>query len=125
VVDEDPEEFEIAQHRTVVEGTVSSVGVFSTNQSGVEGAPVTIVIIGAPAGFHSGESAEANIRLMQKMHVLTVPSAAVHASGTRTFVYELVSGRSVSHDVRVGAVGTNVTQMVSGLSDGSNVVVPN
>ena len=43
---------------------------------------------------------------------------------TRTFVYELVNGRSVSHDVRVGVVGTDVTQIASGLPDGTKVVVP-
>ena len=103
---------------------MSSVGIISTNQSGAESAPVTVMITGAPAGIYPGLSAEANITLMQKTHVLTVPSNAVHTSGTRAFVDELVNGRSVSHDVRVGAIGTNVTQIVSGLSDGTKVVVP-
>lgn len=105
-------------------GTVSSVGIISTDQSGVDSAPVTVMITGEPPGLHAGMTAEANITLMQKSHVLTVPSAAVHTSGARTFVDELVNGRSISHDVRVGVVGTEVTQIVSGLSDGTRVVVP-
>jgi multidrug efflux pump subunit AcrA (membrane-fusion protein) len=113
----------VPQH-PAVDGTVSSVGIISTNQSGAESAPVTVMITGEPAGIYPGLTAEANITLMQKTHVLTVPSAAVHMSLTRTFVDELVNGRSVSHDVRVGTVGTNVTQIVSGLSDGTKVVVP-
>jgi multidrug efflux pump subunit AcrA (membrane-fusion protein) len=119
----DPVQLALPQH-PVVDGTVSSVGIISTDQSGGESAPVTVVITGEPPGIYPGVTAEANITLMQKTHVLTVPSAAVHTSGTRTFVYELVNGRSVSHDVRVGAVGTDVTQIVSGLSDGTKVVVP-
>ncbi len=109
----------------MVDGTVSSVGIFSTDQSGVESVPVTVMITGQPPGIHAGMTAEVSITLVQKTHVLTVPSTAVHTSGTRTFVDELVNGRNVSHDVRVGVVGTDVTQIVSGLSDGTQVVVPN
>ena len=81
--------------------------------------PVTVTISGEPAGYLPGVTADADITLMQKSQVLTVPSAAVHTSGTHTFVDEVVDGRSVSHDVHVGAVGTNVTQIVSGLSAGA------
>lgn len=119
----DPVQLALPQH-PAVDGTVSSVGIISTDQFGVESAPVTVMITGEPPGIYPGLTAEANITLMQKTHVLTVPSNAVHTRGTRTFVYELVNGRSVSHDVHVGAVGTDVTQIVSGLSDGSKVVVP-
>ena len=120
----DPVQVALPQH-PAVDGTVSSVGIISTDQSGVESAPVTVMITGEPPGIYPGVTGEANITLMQKTHVLTVPSNAVHTSGTRSFVYELVNGRSVSQDVRVGAVGIDVTQIVSGLSDGTKVVLPN
>lgn len=113
----------VPQH-PVVNGKVSSIGIISTDASGTESAPVTVVISGEPPGLYPGLSAEAAITLVQKTHVLSVPSDAVHTSGTRTFVDELVNGRSVDRTVRVGAVGTEVTQIVSGLSDGSKVVVP-
>ncbi len=119
----DPVHLTLPQH-PAVNGTVSSIGIISTDQSGVESAPVTVMITGEPPGIYPGLTAEANITLMQKTHVLTVPSAAVHTRGTRTFVDELVNGTSLSKDVRVGAVGTDVTQILSGLSDGSKVVVP-
>ncbi len=120
----DPVQLVLPQHSTVVHGTVSSVGMISTDESGVESVPVTVMITGQPPAISPGVTADADITLMQKSHVLTVPSAAVHKSGTRTFVYELANGRSVSHDVRVGAVGSDVTQIVSGLSAGTKVVVP-
>ena len=82
------------------------------------------MISGEPPGVYPGLSAEANITLVQKTHVLSVPSNAVHTSGTQTFVDELIDGRSVRHDVRLGAVGAEVTQIMSGLSDGTKVVVP-
>ena len=120
----DPVQVVLPQHRGVVDGKVSSVGIISTDQSGVESVPVTIMITGKPPGISPGVTADVNITLMQKSDVLTVPSAAVHTSGTRTFVDEIVNGQEISHDVRVGAVGTDVTQIVSGLSDGTKVVVP-
>ena len=113
----------IPQHRSI-DGKVSSIGIISTDSTGAESAPVTIMISGEPSGIYPGLSAEAAITLVQKPHVLSVPSNAVHTSGTRTFVNELVNGQSVEHDVRVGAVGTELTQILSGLSDGTKVVVP-
>ena len=119
----DPVQLALAHHSSA-NGTVSAIGIISTDTSGAESAPVTIMITGKPAGIYPGMTTEANITLVQKTHVLSVPSDAVHTSGSRTFVDELVNGRSVEHNVRVGAVGTDVTQIVSGLSDGTQVVVP-
>jgi len=119
----DPVQLALSQHMSV-QGTVSSIGIISTDPTGAETAPVTIMISGEPPGVYPGLSAEANITLVQKTHVLSVPSDAVHTSGTQTFVDELVNGRTVRHDVRLGAVGTEVTQIMSGLSDGAKVVVP-
>ena len=119
----DPVQLAAPQH-PAVEGKVSSIGIISTDPFGAESAPVTVMISGQPPGIYPGLSAEANITLVQKTHVLTVPSDAVHTSGTRTFVDELVNGRTVAHDVRVGAVGTEATQIMAGLSDGTRVVVP-
>ncbi len=110
-------------HHSAVEGKVSSIGIISTDQSGAESAPVTVMINGKPAGIYSGMTTEASITLVHKTHVLSVPSGAVHTSGTRTFVDELINGRRVSHDVRVGVVGADDTQIISGLSDGAKVVV--
>jgi multidrug efflux pump subunit AcrA (membrane-fusion protein) len=121
----DPVELTTARDHAAVRGTVSSVGIASTDQSGKETVPVTVMIPKDPAGLSPGLTAEAHITLLKKDHAVTVPSAAIHTSGGRTFVDELVNGRSVSHDVRVGIVGNGVTQIVSGISDGTKVVVPN
>ena len=119
----DPVQLALPQH-PAVDGKVSSIGIISTDSAGAETAPVTIMISGEPPGVYPGLSGEANITLVQKTHVLSVPSDAVHTSGTQTFVDELIDGRSVRHDVRLGAVGAEVTQIMSGLSDGTKVVVP-
>ena len=96
----DPVQLAVPQH-PAVDGKVSSIGIISTDESGAESAPVTVMIDGKPAGIYPGLSAEVTITLVQKKDVLSVPSDAVHTSGTRTFVEELVNGRSVDHTVRV------------------------
>ena len=72
----------IPQHPSI-DGKVSSIGIISTDPTGTESAPVTIIINGEPSGIYPGLSAEAAITLVQKRHVLSVPSDAVHTSGTR------------------------------------------
>ena len=119
----DPVRLAVPQH-PAVDGKVSSIGVISTDESGAESAPVTVMIEGKPPGIYPGLSAEVTVTLTEKKDVLSVPSDAVHTSGSRTFVKELVNGRSVDHTVHVGAVGTEDTQIMSGLSDGTEVVVP-
>jgi hypothetical protein len=57
--------------------------------------------------------------------VLTVPSSAVHTLGTASFVYELGQGKEVEHTVTLGAVGTTLTQITSGLKSGDKVVLAN
>ena len=120
----DPVRLVLPQHGAAVDGKISSVGMISTDQSGVDSVPVTVTITGKSPGIYPGVTVDANITLAQKAHALTVPSAAVHTSGTHTVVYELLNGRNISRDVRVGVVGTKVTQILSGLSAGTKVVVP-
>ncbi len=119
----DPVRLSVPKH-PAVDGKVSSIGIISTDESGAESAPVTVMIDGKPPGIYPGLSAEVTVTLTEKKDVLSVPTDAVHTSGTRTFVEELVNGQSVDHTVHVGAVGAEDTQIMSGLSDGTEVVVP-
>jgi len=70
-------------------------------------------------------SADASIIVLQHSDVLTVPSSAVHTLGTESFVYELKGGKEVEHTVGIGAVGTTLTQITSGLKSGTEVVLAN
>ena len=77
----DPVQLALPQH-PAVDGKVSSIGIISTDPSGAESAPVTVMISGKPPGIYPGLTAQASITLVQKTHVLSVPSDAVHTSGT-------------------------------------------
>jgi multidrug efflux pump subunit AcrA (membrane-fusion protein) len=110
---------------TPIYGTVSSIGIVATVNSGVASFPVVITVTGDPAGLYSGMSANTSIIVLERANVLTLPSSAVHTLGTASFVYELKGTKEVEHTVGVGAVGTTLTQITSGLKSGQEVVLAN
>jgi multidrug efflux pump subunit AcrA (membrane-fusion protein) len=109
---------------TPVYGTVSSVGLIATTTSGVASYPVTIAVTGNPGGLYPGASATVTLIVRQLSNVTTVPTAAVHFASSGAVVYEMASGRQVAHPVTVGMTSGGQTQIVSGLSVGTEVVVP-
>jgi multidrug efflux pump subunit AcrA (membrane-fusion protein) len=109
---------------TPVYGTVSSVGLIATTTSGVASYPVTIAVTGNPGGLYPGASATVTLIVKQLSNVTTVPTAAVHFASSGTVVYEMVNGHQVAHPVTVGMTSGGQTQIVSGLSVGTEVVVP-
>jgi multidrug efflux pump subunit AcrA (membrane-fusion protein) len=106
-----------------VYGTVSSVGLIADTTSGVATYPVTIAVTGNPGGLYPGASAAVTLIVKQLSNVTTVPTAAVHYTPSGAVVYEMVNGRQVAHPVTVGMTSGVQTQIVSGLSVGTNVVV--
>jgi membrane fusion protein, macrolide-specific efflux system len=107
-----------------VYGTVASVGLIGTSTSGVATYPVVVNVTGNPAGLLDGETATVSLIYRQLSNVLTVPTVAVHTSGTTRFVYELANGKQVKHTVVTGAASGGQTQITSGLKEGEQVVAP-
>ena len=104
-------------------GTVSTVGLLASSSSGVATYPLTIAVTGSPAGLYAGAGASVSIITEQLSNVLTVPTSAVHTVGTRSFVYLLQNGQEVAQPVTVGAAGSGLTQITSGLQSGQQVVL--
>lgn len=105
-------------------GTVSSVGVVaSSTSSGAAQFPVTIAITGTPPGLYAGTTAAVAITVKQLSDVLTVPTAAVSTQDGATVVTVTKDGQSASRPVTIGQVFGGTTQIVSGLSEGDEVVV--
>jgi multidrug efflux pump subunit AcrA (membrane-fusion protein) len=109
---------------TPVYGTVSSVGLIADTTSGVATYPVTIAVTGNPGGLYPGASATVTLIVKQLTNVTAVPTEAVHYTSSGAVVYEIVNGRQVAHSVTVGMTSGVQTQIVSGLSVGTDVVVP-
>jgi membrane fusion protein, macrolide-specific efflux system len=107
-----------------VYGLVSSVGLIASTTSGVATYPVTIAVTGNPGGLYPGASATVTLVVKQLNNATTVPTDALHYTSGGAVVYEMVKGRQVSHPVTVGMTSAGETQIVSGLSVGTEVVVP-
>ncbi|WAL65029.1 biotin/lipoyl-binding protein [Amycolatopsis cynarae] len=108
---------------TPVYGTVTSVGVMPSGSSSVPSYPVTIAVTGNPTGLFAGAGASVSIVVKQLTDVLAVPSAAVHYSGGQATVDELVGGKQTSKPITVGQTSNGMTQVLSGLSEGEQVMV--
>jgi multidrug efflux pump subunit AcrA (membrane-fusion protein) len=107
-----------------VYGVVTSVGLIASTTSGVATYPVTIAVTGNPGGLYPGASATVTLVVRQLSDVTTVPTEALHYTSSGAVVYEIVKGRQVAYPVTVGMTSAGQTQIVSGLSVGTEVVVP-
>jgi multidrug efflux pump subunit AcrA (membrane-fusion protein) len=110
---------------TRVFGTVQSVGILASSDSTSSSAtfPVVIAVTGNPTGMYAGASATVSIIVKQVSDVLTVPTAALHSAGGKTFVYRIKNGKQVRTDVTVGATYGISTQITAGLASGDQVAV--
>jgi len=109
---------------TPIFGTVASLGLISTTTSGVAGYPVVIAVTGTPAGLHDGVSADVVIVYERRAEVLTVPSGAVRTvNGTSTVTQKGADGKEVQTPVTIGDTVGQVTEIVSGIAEGDDVLV--
>ena len=108
---------------TPVYGIVTSVGLIASTTSGVATYPVTIAVTGNPGGLYPGASATVTLIVKQLSNATTVPAAALHYTSSGVEVYEMVNGRQVAVPVTVGMASGGETQITSGLSVGTKVVV--
>jgi HlyD family secretion protein len=72
----------------------------------------------------AGASADVDVVTATKNNVLTVVSKAVLGRGQDRYVYRLVGGRLVKTLITTGISGYNLTEILSGLSEGDRVVLP-
>ena len=108
---------------TTAYGVVTSVSQLGTTSSGVTTFPVTITVTGSATGLYSGASTDVSIVVNQATNVLVVPTTAVHAVGTGSFVDMLKNGKEVVQPVTTGASSGEYTQIKSGLKSGQEVVI--
>lgn len=103
-------------------GKVIGVDTTGVVSSGVTNYPSTIQLDTQAQGVLSNMSATANIILENKDDVLLVPSAAIQTAGEQSTVRILRKGSIIQQPVELGLVGDTNTEIVSGLSEGDEVV---
>lgn len=108
-----------------LDGSVLSVSPTGTAISGVISYYVTVVLPKSDPRLRSGMTAQAEVLTQEITGVLAVPSAALHReNGTSVVAVLDPNGTQRSVTVEPGAVGDGNTQVVSGLRDGQQVVLP-
>ena len=111
---------------TPLAGKVTAVGVLSSaTTSGSVTYPVTILLDATSDTLYEGSGASVTLTLDRVTDVLTVPTSAVHTTGGSHSVTVLENGAEKEVTVQVGAVGTELTQITSGLTAGQQVVLAN
>jgi len=104
-------------------GKVTAISPAATVTSGVATFGVTAQLTDTSNSIKPGISATASIVVKQVVHVLTVPTSAVHTTAAGSTVQVLVNGSPQSVSVQVGASDPLRTEILSGLQLNQTVVI--
>ncbi len=107
------------------QGRVLSVAPKGTDISGVTNYYATIVLTENDPRLRDGQTAEASVLTNVKKGVVTVPNNAVTNIGGRSFVTTPgPDGAPVQTPFQPGLVGDDRTEVLSGLSEGQQILLP-
>ena len=119
----------------VFEGIVTNVSIAGTTQGGVTTYPVTVEIDNPPEDLLPGMNINAEIVLQQVQDVLAVPVSAVQRGNlvyikdesvtTKEDEYSIIPAGYRAVEVETGFSNNSYIEIVSGLSEGDIIYVPN
>jgi multidrug efflux pump subunit AcrA (membrane-fusion protein) len=104
-------------------GKITAIAPAATISSGVATFAVTAQLTDTSNSIRPGVSASATIVINQVVHVLTVPTSAVHTTAAGSTVSVLVNGAPKAVSVQTGASDPTRIQIVSGLQINQVVVI--
>ncbi len=106
-------------------GKVAVIGALksSTSSSTNPVYPVLITLDTTDLTLFNGAGASVSITVGDVDGVLTVPSSAIKTVGSQSTVQVLTNGVPTTTAVTVGAIGNDLTQILSGISAGDQVVI--
>ena len=108
-----------------LEGHVVSVAPSSTATSGAISYYVTVGLDQTDSKLRDGQTARGTVHTLEKDNVLSVSNAAVHRQGSTTTVVLLTAdGSQQTAPFEAGVVGSDRTEVLSGLTEGQRVVLP-
>lgn len=105
-------------------GTVVSVAPQGTSIAGVISYYATIALTNTDPRMKGGQTATANVVTSETPNVLTVPSSAVRQVDGRSVVSVVGPSGPVDVPFQPGVVGLDRTEVVSGLQEGQQVLLP-
>lgn len=104
-------------------GKVISVDVQSTVSNNVVQYTTTVSLDSPPAGVRVGQTAGLTVVTGTLENVLHVPTSAIGKDGATTYVTKISGDRLERVDVTTGLVGTTGTEILSGLSEGDEILL--
>jgi len=107
------------------DGKVLQVSPGGTDISGVTNYYATIVLTDTDSRLKDGQTAEVNVMTNNKDNVLVVPNNAIIKQGGKSFVsVPGPDGKPTQKQFQPGLVGDDSTEVVSGLSEGEQILLP-
>lgn len=104
-------------------GKVSRVVPKKASTSGAVTYTVFVSVDKAPAGLLPGMTADADIIVAERKNVLILPRRSIRATANATINLSIVqNGQTISRSVKLGLVGDQNVEIVSGLQEGDQVV---
>ena len=107
-----------------ISGHVIAVGSAATVTSGVVNYYATIVLNQVNKALKQGMTANATVTVSKAANALSVPNLAVTHAGGQAFVTVYSGGQQVATPIDTGVVGDQYTEVVGGLNDGEQIVLP-
>ncbi|MCL5076327.1 MAG: efflux RND transporter periplasmic adaptor subunit [Chloroflexi bacterium] len=105
-------------------GKVTAIAPSGTMQQGVVTYLVSISLDSAGTNLPIGMTANVSITVDQRDNVLMVPNRAIRIQGRERIVEVLVNGQPEKRAIRVGLSNDQFTEVVEGLKEGEEVVLP-
>jgi HlyD family secretion protein len=107
------------------DGTVLSIAPGGVDISGVTNYYATILLTDSDPRLRTGQTAEAGVLVADLENVLVVPNSAVIKQGGRSFVnVPGPDGKPRQQEFQPGLVGDDNTQVLSGLTEGQEIQLP-
>jgi HlyD family secretion protein len=106
------------------DGTVTQITPQSTVTNNVVQYPVQVSLTTAPPGVGVGSTANMSITTGTKSGVLVAPTSAITTVGTRHTVVVRRGEQDVVVPVEIGLVGDTTTEIVGGVTEGDQLVLP-
>lgn len=107
-----------------IPGRVEQIAYESETINNVTVYKVNVLPEAVPGYFRSGMSATVNFVMDQRENVLELPQTAVKKKGGRSYVFVRRNGAVTTLQVQTGLENTTKIEIVSGLNEGDEVVIP-
>ena len=109
----------------VIPGTVETISPTSIDQQGVVLYPITIRLEPGAQSLRGGLSANAIVEVSTRDNVLLAPTRAIRREENDRVVYVRLAGDELERRVvEIGVRSSDVTEILSGVSEGEEVAIP-